>query len=60
MRLECNSGIRRMSKTSGNRRGGRSEKLDQRLEAKRMHRKIIRQSLRLEIAKLMIMSFIEL
>jgi hypothetical protein len=57
-RPECNSGIRRLSKTSGNRRGGRSEKLGQRLEAKRMHREIIRRSLRLEVAKLMIMSFI--
>jgi hypothetical protein len=57
-RPECNSGIRRLSKTSGNRRGGRSEKLDQRLKAKRMHREIMRGSLRREIAKLMIMSFI--
>jgi hypothetical protein len=55
---ECNSGIRRLSKISSNRRGGRSEKLGQRLEAKRMHREIIRRSLRLEVAKLMIMSFI--
>jgi hypothetical protein len=59
-RPECNSGIRRLSKTSSNRRGGRGEKLDQHLEAKRMHREIIRWTLRLEVAKLMIMSFIRL
>jgi hypothetical protein len=57
-RPECNSGIQRLSKISGNRRGGRSEKLGQRLEAKGMHREIIRWTLCLEVAKLMIMSFI--
>jgi hypothetical protein len=59
-RPECNSGIRRLSKTSGNRRGGRTEKLDQRLEAKRMHRELIRKSLDLEIARLIVESFIGL
>jgi hypothetical protein len=59
-RLECNSGIRRLSKTSGNRREGRTEKRDQHLEAKMMHREIIRRSLRLEIAKLMIESSVRL
>jgi hypothetical protein len=57
---ECNSGIRRLSKTSGNRREGRTEKRDQRLEAKMMHREIIRRSLRLEITKLMIESSVGL
>jgi hypothetical protein len=57
---ECNSGIRRLSKTSGNRREGRTEKQDQCLEAKMMHREIIRRSLRLEIARLIVESYIGL
>jgi hypothetical protein len=59
-RPECNSGIRRLSKTSGNRREGRTEKLDQRLEAKRTHHEVTRQSLRLEIARLIVGSYIGL
>jgi hypothetical protein len=58
--LECNSGIQRLSKTSGNRSGGRTEKLDQRLEAKRKHREVTRQNLHLEIARLIVRSFIGL
>jgi hypothetical protein len=60
MRPECNSGIRRLSKTSSNRREGRTEKLDQCLEAKRTHHEVTRQSLRLEIARLMVGSYIGL
>jgi hypothetical protein len=59
-RRNCNSGIRRVSKTSGNRRGGRTEKLNQRVEAERMHRELIRKSLDLEIARLIVGSFIRL
>jgi hypothetical protein len=59
-RPECNSGIRRVSKTSSNRRGGRTEKLDQRLEGIRMHRELIGQSLDLQIAKLVVKSYIRL
>jgi hypothetical protein len=58
MRPECNSGIWRLSKTSGNGKRGRTEKL--RLERREADREIIRRSLRLEITKLMIMSFIGL
>jgi hypothetical protein len=57
-RPECNSGIRRLSKTTGNGKRGRTEK--RRLERMEADREIIRRSLRLEIAKLMIMSFIGL
>jgi hypothetical protein len=57
-RPEYNSSIRRLSKTPGNGRGGRTEKW--RLERKEADREIIRRSLRLEIAKLMIMSIIGL
>jgi hypothetical protein len=55
---ECNSGIQRLSKTSGNGKRGRTEKWC--LEGMEADREIIRRSLRLEIAKLMIMSFIGL
>jgi hypothetical protein len=48
---ECNSGIRRLSKTSANKRGGRTEKLDH-LEAKRTHCEATRQGLCLEIVKI--------
>jgi hypothetical protein len=58
MRPECNSSIWRLSKTPGNRRGKRTEK--RHLERMKADREIIRRSLRLEIAKLMIMSFIGL
>jgi hypothetical protein len=58
MRPECNSSIQRLSKTPGNGRGGRTEK--RRLERMEVDCEIIRRSLRLEIAKLMIMSFIRL
>jgi hypothetical protein len=57
-RPECNSGIQRLSKTSGNGKRGRTKK--RRLEGMEADREIIRQNLRLEIAKLMIMSFIGL
>jgi hypothetical protein len=57
-RPECNSGIRRLSKTSGNGKRGRTEK--RRLERMEADCEIIRWSLCLEIAKLMIMSFIRL
>jgi hypothetical protein len=57
-RPECNSSVRRLSKTPGNGRGGRAEK--RRLERMEADREIIRRSLRLDIAKLMIMSFIGL
>jgi hypothetical protein len=57
-RPECNSGIRRLSMTSGNGKRGRTEKRC--LERMKADREIIRRSLHLEIAKLMIMSFIGL
>jgi hypothetical protein len=55
---ECNSGIRRLSKTSGNGMRGWTGKWDQRLEAKRMHHEVIRKSLDLEIAMLIFESSI--
>jgi hypothetical protein len=55
-RPECNSGIRRLSKTSGNRMRGWTGKRDQRLDAKGTHREVIRKSLDLEIAMLIVQS----
>jgi hypothetical protein len=49
-----------MSRASGNRREGRTEKRDQCLEAKMMHLEIIRRNLCWAILRLMIMSFIGL
>jgi hypothetical protein len=51
-RPECNSGIRRLSKTSGNGKRGMIVKGDQRPEAKRTHHEAIRKSLFMEITKL--------
>jgi hypothetical protein len=55
---ECNSGIRKLNRVSRTGKRGRTE--ERRLERMEADREIIRQSLRLEIAKLMIMSFIRL
>jgi hypothetical protein len=57
---ECNSGIRRLSKTSGNGMRGWTGKRDQYLEAKRTHCEVIRKSLDLEIAMLIVRSYIGL
>jgi hypothetical protein len=51
-RPECNSGIRRLSKTSGNGVRGRIMKRAQRLETKRTHHDTTRQDQRLEIVKI--------
>jgi hypothetical protein len=51
-RPECNSGIRRLSKTFGNGKIGKIMKSDQRLEAKRTRREATRQDQRLEIIKI--------
>jgi hypothetical protein len=59
-RPECNSGIRRLSTTSGNGKRGRIVKSDQRLEAKRTHHEAIRKSLFMEITKLIFESSIGL
>jgi hypothetical protein len=59
-RPECNSGIRRLRKTSGNGMRGWTGKRDQRLEAKWTHREAIRKSLDLEIAMLIVESRIGL
>jgi hypothetical protein len=60
MHPECNSGIRRLSRTSGKRREGRTEKRDQHLEPKMVHHEVIRRSLHLEIAELMFESSVGL
>jgi hypothetical protein len=57
-RPECNSGTRRLSKTSGNGKRGRIVKSDQRLEAKRTHHEAIRKSLFMEVTKLIFESSI--
>jgi hypothetical protein len=57
-RPECNSGIRKLNRVSRTGKRGRTEK--RRLERMETDREIIRRSLRLEIAKLMIMFFIGL
>jgi hypothetical protein len=57
---ECNSGIRKLNKVSRTGKRGRIVKRDQRLEAKRKHLEVTRKSLDLEIAMLMIVSFIGL
>jgi hypothetical protein len=49
---ECNSGIRRLNKTSGNGVRGRIIKRDQRLETKRTRHEATRQDQRLEIVKI--------
>jgi hypothetical protein len=59
-RPECNSGIRKLNKVSRTGKRGRIVKRDQRLEAKRTHHEVTRQSLRLEIARLIVGSFIGL
>jgi hypothetical protein len=52
MRPECDSGIRRLNKTSGNGVRGRIMKRDQRLVTKRTHHEATRQDKRLEIVKI--------
>jgi hypothetical protein len=59
-RPECISGIRKRNKVSRTGKRGRIVKRDQRLEAKRTHHEVTRQSLRLEIARLIVGSFIGL
>jgi hypothetical protein len=51
-RPECDSGIRRLNKTFGNRVRGRIMKRDQRLETKRTHRDATRQDQCVEIVKI--------
>jgi hypothetical protein len=53
-------GIRILNKTSGNGVRGRTTKRDQHLEPKMVHREVIKQSLRLEIARLMLKSSVAL
>jgi hypothetical protein len=57
-RPECNSGIRKLNRVSHTGKRGRTE--ERRLERMEADREIIRPSLRLEVAKLTIMSFIGL
>jgi hypothetical protein len=59
-RPECNSGIRRLRKTSGNGKRGMIVKSDQRPEAKRTHHEAIRKSLFMETTKLIFESYIRL
>jgi hypothetical protein len=60
MRPECNSGIRKLNKVSHTGKRGRIVKRDQHLEAKRTHLEVTRKSLDLEIARLIVGSYIGL
>jgi hypothetical protein len=57
---KCRSGIQGQSKAFRNGKRGRIEKRERRLERKKTHREVVRQSLRLEIAKLLVESSIGL
>jgi hypothetical protein len=59
-RPECNSGIRKLNKVSHTGKRGRIVKKDQCLEAKRSHHEVTRKSLSLEIAMLIVGSYIGL
>jgi hypothetical protein len=59
-RPECNNGIRKLNKVSRTGRRGRIVMRDQRLEAKRTHLEVTRKSLDLEIAMLIVGSYIGL
>jgi hypothetical protein len=59
-RPECNSGIRNLNKVSRTGKRGRIVKGDQRLKAKRTHLEVTRKTLNLEIALLIVGSYIGL
>jgi hypothetical protein len=59
-RPECNSGVRKLNGVSRTGKRGRIMKRDQRLEAKRTHHEVTRKSLDLEIAMLIVASYIGL